>query len=111
MIQEIVERRTAEAWMPRFEEYDVPINLVGIVEELPNDPQVLENRMASVPDGDETEMPLLVNHPIQISDVPHTPYRRGPKLGEHTVDILKELNYTEQQIQHLISTGSVVDDS
>ena len=111
MIQEIVEQKTAKSWMPRFEEYDVPINLIGIVEELPNDPQVLENRMASVPDGDDTEMPLLVNHPIQISDVPHAPYRSGPKLGEHTVDILKELNYTEQQIQHLITTGSVVQDS
>ena len=111
MIQEIVEQKTAKSWMPRFEEFDVPINLVGIVEELPNDPQVLENRMASVPNGDETEMPLLVNHPIQISDVPHAPYRRGPNLGEHTVDVLKELDYTDQQIQHLISTGSVVDES
>ncbi|MCY4656145.1 MAG: CaiB/BaiF CoA-transferase family protein [Gammaproteobacteria bacterium] len=107
IVQDIVKQKTAAQWMSLFDQFDVPVNLVGIVEELPFDEQVLANRLASVPEGDETQMPLLVNHPLQISDVEHVPFQNPPKLGEHTRSILQELDYNGQQIQHLISTGAV----
>ena len=107
LIQDIVREKSATEWMAIFAEYDVPANLVGIVEELPSDPQVLENRLVSVLESSETDLPMLVNHPLQISDVPHVPFQRGPQLGEHSRAVLKSLDYTDQQIQQLIHSGAV----
>ena len=107
ILQEVIQQQTADHWMQRFNEFDVPVNLVGIVEELPKDQQVQDNRLASIPDSSETGLPMLVNHPLQISGVPHSPFQRPPKLGEHSREILRDLDYSDQQIENLLSAGNV----
>lgn len=44
-----------------------------------------------------------VGAPIKLEKTPATVYKSSPKLGEDTVSVLKELGYTAQDIEKLIS--------
>jgi len=97
-LQNVVAQKTSAEWLAIFMELDVPVNRVAIVEETNNDVQILENRMASAPERDDVTVPLIVNHPIQITSVPQVGPIRAPDLGEHAEDILKELGYDQEAI-------------
>ncbi|MCS5682844.1 MAG: CoA transferase [Acidimicrobiales bacterium] len=97
-LQNVVGQKTSDEWLAIFTELDVPVNRVAIVEETNNDVQILENRMASAPERDDVTIPLVINHPIQISSVPQVGPIRAPDLGEHAEDILKELGYDQEAI-------------
>ena len=68
-LQEIIEQKTAEHWLVTFDSFELPVNLVATVEESKSDPQVLQNQMAIVPTDDRIKTPLIINHPIQISNI------------------------------------------
>lgn len=103
LLQGIIETKTSDEWLEIFEEFDVPVNRVGIVEETKDDTQVRMNRMVSEPDG--FDYPPVVNHPVQVDTVSHAPMTRAPGLGEHTREIMMELGYTESDIDKLIELG------
>lgn len=106
-IQAIVETRTSGEWMELFEEAELPVNLMAVVEESATDAQVLENRIAMVPDENSVGVPLLLNHPVQVSGVEHVPTTAPPGLGEHSNEILKELGYDQNSIEELIEIGAI----
>ena len=106
-LQNIFLTRTSRDWMELFAEVDLPVNLMGLVDESATDPQVLENRIAMAPNADEIGVPLLLNHPIQVSGVEHAPVKAAPGLGEHSVEILKELGYDSANIESMIKDGAV----
>jgi len=104
-IQQIVETRTAAEWSRVFESFGLPMNLVAVIEETLTDPQILSNAMAVHPGGDEMGLPLLINHPLNVSGLGHVAPRRAPKLGEHSAEILAELGYSAEEIDNLESRG------
>ena len=106
-LQNVVAQKTSAEWLAIFMELDVPVNRVAIVEETNNDVQILENRMASAPERDDVTVPLIVNHPIQISSVPQVGPIRAPALGEHAEDILKELGYDQEAIADMKDRGVI----
>lgn len=106
-VQSIVETKTSSEWLEIFESYNVPVNRIGIVEETPNDPQIQRNRMAIQPEDPEVKIPLVVNHPVQVSGVPHAPMKLAPKLGEQSVEILTQLGYETDEIDKLVSENVV----
>lgn len=106
MIQEIIAGKTSDEWLAMFEALEVPVNRVALVEEAQHDPQVLENRMA-VPADDSVGMPLLINHPIKVSNAPQVTPTPAPELGEHSEEILRELGYGAEEIAALRDTGAI----
>ncbi len=101
----IMMTKSAAEWMSLFEATDLPVNLVATIEEKAQDVQILENRMAMAPNDPEMGVPLLLNHPIQATSVPHAPHRRPPRSGEHSEEILKELGYGSDQIRAMRDKG------
>jgi len=106
-IAEAVARRTSDEWLAVFEELDVPVNRIAVVEETATDEQVLVNEMATRPDDPEITVPMLVNHPIKITSVPAVGPKRAPELGEHSAEILRELGYDEAAIASMLEDGVI----
>ena len=108
-IQEIIATKSSDEWLQIFEEFDVPINRIAIVEETPTDEQILLNRMVSTPVNSDIGVPLVVNHPVRVSGVEHVPMKLAPRLGEHSQEVLEELGYDSNSIDELLSNGVVVE--
>ena len=63
--------------------------------------------MASAPESDDITVPLILNHPIQITSVPQVRPTRAPELGEHAEDILRELGYDDVVIARMKDRGVI----
>ncbi len=106
-LQAIVQTRDASTWMSVFEEFDLPINLIAIIEDLMDDEQIRQNSMCIDVDDSVMDTPRLIRHPIQISSVQPVDVRQAPGLGEHSAEVLRELGYTDDEIASLIASRAV----
>jgi formyl-CoA transferase len=96
---------TSEHWMAAFAAARVPAALAGRLEDLPKDVQIVQNGM--VLDATRTGTYPLINHPVNVADVPRAPPRPAPGLGEHSATILGSLGYGAADIDRLRSDGVI----
>ena len=106
-IAEIIATRTSDEWLDAFETLDVPVNRVALVEDTATDAQIFANRMAVRPEGDDTELPQVLTHPVKATSTPPVSPRRAPRLGEHSAEILAELDYDAQAIRAMAAEGVI----
>ena len=106
-LQAILGRRDSAEWLDIFAGLEVPVNRVAIVEEAAADEQILANNMAVSAQGLGMDMPLLINHPIQVDKLTKAKPLPGPGIGEHSAEILAELGYAAQDIEELKSNGVI----
>ena len=106
-IADAVLTRTSDEWLTVFEELEVPVNRIAVVEETATDEQVLINEMAGKPDDPEITVPMLVTHPVKITSVPTVGPKRAPDLCEHSAEILRELGYDDADIASMLKDGVI----
>lgn len=106
-IADIIATRTSDEWLDVFGSMDVPVNRVAVVEETATDQQVLANGMSVRPEGDETELPRVLTHPLNATSVAPVPAKRAPRLGEHSTEILAELGYDAEAIRAMADAGVI----
>lgn len=94
-------------WLQRLEEHDVPCAPAYKLGEVFQDPVVRDLEMlahTTHPSGHEED---TVGSGVELSDTPATVRVRAPLAGEHSQVLLRELGYSEADIQGLIATGAV----
>jgi crotonobetainyl-CoA:carnitine CoA-transferase CaiB-like acyl-CoA transferase len=84
--------RPRAEWLILLRQHDVPCSPVNSFEQVFEDPQVRHNRMLL-----ELIHPVfgpykVVNDPIHMSRTPANPRGHAPRLGEHTAEVLSELD-------------------
>lgn len=102
-IMERFETKTIAEWNEILVEADIPFALAKNWEELLEDEQAWANdcfRKMEYPSGER----ILVNQPVRYHEMGKTPYEKGPLIGEHTVEVLKELGYDDAKIKELIES-------
>lgn len=105
-LQEMFRSRTAAEWMQLFRAADVPVTLVALVEELPQDTQIHAAGVFLAPAaGAEGPNSLIINHPVNVVGLRTVGPMPAPGVGEHTAEILAQLGYTPDDITGLGKRG------
>jgi crotonobetainyl-CoA:carnitine CoA-transferase CaiB-like acyl-CoA transferase len=97
--------RTTGDWMALFDGADIPAMPLSSVEDLLSDPHL-----------EATDFFTFVDHPsegrLRDMAVPSTwsetqpaPTRHAPRHGEHSVEVLRELGYSDERITALLDSG------
>jgi crotonobetainyl-CoA:carnitine CoA-transferase CaiB-like acyl-CoA transferase len=52
---------------------------------------------------------MFTDPPVRFSETPASTERLQPRLGEHSIEVLREAGLTEREINSLLATGATVD--
>jgi formyl-CoA transferase len=76
-------------------------------EEVIADPQLTANGIIVPLEGAGATLATTISSPFQVHGVVKTPARRGPDIGEHSEEILRELGFDAKGIADLRATGTI----
>ncbi|MER5527349.1 CoA transferase [Streptomyces sp. NPDC002677] len=99
--------RPTAHWVPLLDAGDVPCSPVNRLEEVFEDPQVVNNDMRLVLDHPVHGEIVTVNNPVHLSRTPARPWGYPPAVGEHSDEVLTELGYDAEAIRALREAGAV----
>jgi formyl-CoA transferase len=90
-------------WAAVFADVQVTFGVVNGPEEVINDPQLAANSIVVPLEGGGK----TISSPFVVHGVDKTPARRGPGLGEHTDEILRELGFDDKSIASFREAGAI----
>ncbi len=101
--------RTTDEWLARLRELEIPSARMSSLDDLMTDPQLKASgffRAATHPSEGDI---LFADLPTRFSDGTATGVRLQPRLGEHSLEILREAGVSESEIKALLASGATVD--
>jgi len=107
ILNEEFKKKEMNYWLNKLKEYNIPAGPVNTIDKTLIDPQIIDRGLIeSVTHPKCGEIKLLRN-PIHFHDVDLNIIRHPPLLGEHTSKILKELSYSDPEIEELKAKGVI----
>jgi formyl-CoA transferase len=91
-------------WRQILDGNGLVFGVVGILDDIPDDKQMLENEVL-VPFENDTM--LTINSPIWVDGAKKVQPRKPPGIGEHSDEILRNAGYDEAAIRKLRASGAV----
>jgi len=104
IFDEVFATRDLSEWRKILDGNGLVFGVVGILDDIPNDAQMLENEVL-VPFENDTM--LTINSPIWVDGEKKVRPRKPPGIGEHSDEILRRVGYDEAAIQELRAAGAV----
>ncbi len=100
-------RQKTEDWIQLLEKHEVPVAPVNSLKQVFGLSQVQVREMLQTVVHPTIESLLLVGIPIRFGPEPIAIKRPPPLLGQHTEEILLELGYAREEIEHFRAEGIV----
>jgi crotonobetainyl-CoA:carnitine CoA-transferase CaiB-like acyl-CoA transferase len=97
--------RTNAEWLALFADADIPFAVVNDLEDLLQDPHLTSIgfwRLVEHPTEGTLRLPA---NPIEMSASPSSIRRLPPRLGEHTIEVLRDFGYDQAEIERLTGSG------
>lgn len=104
MFDEIFATKDLAEWRKILDGNGLVFGVVGILDDIPNDQQMLENDVL-VPFENDTM--LTINSPIWVDGSQKTRPRHPPAVGEHSDEILRAAGFDDAEVQRLRASGAV----
>lgn len=92
-------KRTADEWMLIFERCDVPCEKALLWDEILKDEQAWANEYLHEIHYATGNVRTLISLPVKFDSIGKKEYTRGPLIGENTAEILKNSEYSVEEIQ------------
>lgn len=108
ILDEAFSKMTQDEAMAALRAIDVPVSRVQSSVEAMNDPQTIANHYVYPITSVEGRTLIVPANPLKFEDINSgvVGKERGPMLGEHTVEVLKEYGLSDQDIQDMIDDGT-----
>jgi crotonobetainyl-CoA:carnitine CoA-transferase CaiB-like acyl-CoA transferase len=106
-LQEIFKTKTRDEWFKLLRDADVPIAPVYSLDEVFNDPQIQYRKVIEEVEHPEIGKVRVLRIPVEFSETPSRIRGPAPMLGQHTKEILKELGYSDREIEEFEKEGIV----
>ena len=100
-------KKTQSEWMDIFINIDACVMPVKDFHEACDDPQIQARNMVVELDHPKFGKVQNINSPIKLSRTPLSIRSLAPKTGQHTKEILKDLNYTDEDIKNFKKSGAI----
>lgn len=104
----IFKKRTTKEWLERLETASFPAGPVLDIAQMHADPQVLARGMVQTVPHARLGQFKTIGPPVKFSATPSGITRGAPILGQHTRKVLQEYGYSENDIEALITNGTVI---
>ncbi|GIX49348.1 MAG: CoA transferase [Candidatus Tectimicrobiota bacterium] len=107
IITECLQQRPAAEWVELLNAAGVPCGPIYTIDQTFADPQVRHLRIAQPLDHPKLGRIEVLGVPVTLSRTPGSVRTPTPEKGEHTVEVLQELGYSEAEIEELRRQGVV----
>lgn len=98
-------RRTTEEWVQAFDEADIPAMRLHTPESLLEDPHLKKIGFFGLAEHPSEGTLRTMAVPILWSESSPQALRPVPRLGEHSLEVLREAGYAEGAIEQLLAQG------
>lgn len=106
-IEEAFLSKTRDEWFQIMKDADTCVTPVLELDEVVQDPQLLSRDMFPEYEHPTEGSVRQMGMPIKLSDTPAQFRSFAPVLGQHTDEIMRDLGYTETQIDAMRDSGAV----
>jgi len=108
LMAKIFRTRSSTEWLRALDENDVPSAPVLKRAEMFKNPQILNNKIISAIKQPGVGEIRQARPAAKFSVTPTSQPRPAPRLGEHSIEILSEIDFSREEINALIETKVVV---
>jgi crotonobetainyl-CoA:carnitine CoA-transferase CaiB-like acyl-CoA transferase len=107
ILKKAIATKTRDEWFEISKQADICVSPVYELDEIMADPQIQAREMIVDFEDDRVGPTKFIGLPFKLSETPGSIRVRAPGYGEHTDDILRTLNYSEQEIESLHEKGVI----
>ena len=104
-VAEIMLTRTSAQWLRSLKEADIPVAPLNSVDDIIDDPHLGESGFFVMTEHPTEGRLRMMASPGAWSHTPSGALRPAPRLGEHSVEILREAGYGDTEITAMIAGG------
>jgi formyl-CoA transferase len=94
-------------WYQVFNGVHVTFGAVRGPQEVVNDPQLLANDIIVPLEGAGGKLTSTISSPIQVHGVTKVSAKCAPKIGEHNVEVLRQLGFSASEIDGFRAGGAI----
>jgi crotonobetainyl-CoA:carnitine CoA-transferase CaiB-like acyl-CoA transferase len=104
-VAESMATRTSAEWLRLLKEADIPVAPLNSIDDVIDDPHLWESRFFVMAEHPTEGRLRLMAAPGAWSQTPPGALRPAPRLGEHSIEILREAGYASAEIETMIASG------
>ena len=106
---EALKTKTTAEWLEIFDRGDVPAMPYNTLDSVLEDPHLTDVGLFEIKDHPTEGKIRNIRTPNKWSSGVRNEWNPAPKLGQHSVEILREIGYNDAGIEQLIAAGATLD--
>jgi crotonobetainyl-CoA:carnitine CoA-transferase CaiB-like acyl-CoA transferase len=101
----IIAERDRQEWLDLLGETNVPMMVVNGLDDLVDDPHLAATGFWHLRDDPDEGTVRMASYPAKFSATPASVRRMAPRLGQHSVEVLREAGLAEDEIERMLAAG------